>query len=133
MEPAAPVQKSLLKFYFDALGLEFALLLPLAGLAAFLLALVLVIRGRGPMAGVALLLAVSLPMLVGIYAAIDGAIQAYMVIATSPVIPKQSEVAEGWSMALVAPQIGMYFMAPAFLVALVGTTVRTVFGRSESR
>lgn len=131
MEPTAPVQTSLLKFYVDALGLQYVALLPLAGLVALALTLALVIRGRGPMAASGLVLAISLPMLVGLYGAIDGAMQSYLVIATSPTSPKPSELALGWSMALVSAQVGMCLMLPSLLVGTIGASLRALLARDE--
>jgi len=47
---AEPVQQSLLSWMFTALGFPYVVLLPLAGFLCFLLALIVVIRGKGPMA-----------------------------------------------------------------------------------
>jgi hypothetical protein len=131
MEPTAPVQTSLLKFYVDALGLQYVALLPLAGLVALALTLALVIRGRGPMAASGLVLAISLPMLVGLYGAIDGAMQSYLLIATSPTSPKPSELALGWSMALVSAQVGMWLMLPSLLVGTIGASLRALLARDQ--
>ncbi|MDZ4780473.1 MAG: hypothetical protein SGJ19_09500, partial [Planctomycetia bacterium] len=93
----APVQQSSVAWLFDALGVQYTVLLLLAGLIGFLIALAVVLRGRGPMAAAALLLAVSLPLLVGVYGAFDGAMESLFVIAQSTVAPRPSEIAAGVS------------------------------------
>lgn len=125
-EFGGPAPPSLLSWFFHALGVQYTILLPLAGLLSFVLALALVLRGRGPMATAALLLAVALPLLVGVYGALDGAIMSFIVIARSSVTPKPSEVAQGVAMSLVTPMAGTWAMAPAFLVAVVGSLVRSL-------
>lgn len=45
-----PVQQTLLGWMFTALGFPYVIVLPLAGFLCFLLALVVVLRGNGPMA-----------------------------------------------------------------------------------
>jgi hypothetical protein len=125
-EAYAPPQESLLHFYYAALGLRYAVMLPLAGLVSFALVLLVVIRGRGPLASAALLISLSLPLLVGLHAALDGLLASYQVIAYSSTQPKPSEIAQGWSMALVAPLTGMFLMGPSLLTALVGSVVRSL-------
>lgn len=127
-----PVRQSFLSWLFQSLGLGYAVLLPLAGLFSFFLVLVIVIRGRGPFAGVALVLICHVPMLVGIFAAIQGAIISYSVIAMSSNAPKPSEVAAGISAALIAPMVGMVMMVPAYATAAVGATARSLFGRERT-
>ena len=127
-----PVQQSFLNWMMAALGFNYAILLALAALAAFVLASIIVVRGRGPMAGVALVFIVPVPMLIGIFAAIQGAMSTYIVIATSGATPKPSELATGISMALVAPLAGMLLMVPSFAVAAIGCFVRALLDRPDS-
>jgi hypothetical protein len=122
----APAPHSKLSWFFSALGLQYSLLLPLAALVAFILTLLLVIRGRGPLASAALMFAVSLPLLVGVYGFFDGMIAGFIIIAQSVVSPKPSEYAQGISTALVTPLVGMFLMAPSFLVALFGSFIRAM-------
>lgn len=110
---------------FSALGLSYVILLPLAGLLCFVLALILVLRGKGPMAVASLILIVHIPLLIGVFAAIQGAMASYTVIAMSSASPKPSEVAAGISTALVAPMVGMLFMIPGYVTAALGSFVRS--------
>jgi hypothetical protein len=103
----------------------YAIVLPLAGLICFLLALILVLRGKGPMAAAGLILIVHVPLLIGVFAAIQGAIASYTLIAMSATTPKPSELAAGISMALVAPMVGMVLMVPGYATAALGAIIRS--------
>ncbi|MGD9645444.1 MAG: hypothetical protein AB7U73_07015 [Pirellulales bacterium] len=127
-ESYEPVRQSLLHFYYSALGLQYSVLLPLAAMIGLALVLLIVMRGRGPLASAALLISLSLPLLVGVYAALDGLLVSYQVIAYSTSMPKPSEYAQAYAMALVAPQLGMFLMAPSLLAALIGSVLRAVRG-----
>src|SRR5438045_1609322 len=96
-----PVRQGLAAYYYNALGPMYVLLLPMSALFGFVLTLLLVLRGKSPFLVPALLLAISLPLLVGIYATADGLIESMQVIATSTTMPKPSELAQGYSMSLI--------------------------------
>jgi hypothetical protein len=120
MSPSAEfVEQSYLSWMFTSLGV-YALLLPLAGLLCFLLALVIVVRGKGPMAAASLILIVHVPLLIGVFGAIHGGIASYQVIAVSATTPKPSDVAAGISTALFAPLVGMMLMVPGYATAAIG-------------
>ena len=125
MPEAEPIRQSFLSWFFNALGFQYAILLPLAGLMCFLLALILVLRGKGPMAAAGLILIVHVPLLIGVFAAIQGGIASYTVIAMSVTTPKPSEVAVGISTALVAPMVGMFLMVPGYATAALGAIIRS--------
>ena len=72
MEADQPVQQSLVNWILTALGFPYMIVLPLAGILCFSLALILVIRGKGPMAAAALILIVHVPLLIGVFAALQG-------------------------------------------------------------
>lgn len=128
-----PVRQSFLQWIFMALGLKYTLLLPLAAFVAFVLTLVILLRGRGPMAAAALIFIVPMPFVIGIYGAIEGQIAVYQVIAATAVQPKPSELAEGTSMALATPMVGMLLMVPAYLLATAGLIVRSLMAGLERR
>ena len=117
---------------FTALGLPYVILLPLAGFLSFLFALIIVLRGKGPMAGAALILIVHVPLIIGVFAAIQGAIASYTVIAMSAATPKPSEVAAGISTALVAPLVGMLLMVPGYATAALGASIRSLGANAEA-
>ena len=87
MPEAEPIRHSMLSWLAHALGFSYAILLPLAGLICFLLALFLVVRGKGPLAPAGLVLIVHVPLLLGVFAAIQGGIASYSVIAMSATMP----------------------------------------------
>lgn len=121
----SPPRQSMLMWTFRSLGWRYSLALPLAGLVAFALALILVIRG-GSNAGSALLFVVPIPLLVGMFGFLDGMIAGFQVIATPGHAPRPWELAEGISTALLTPVVGMLLMAPAYLVAMGGLFIRTI-------
>lgn len=126
------LQQSLLSWMFAALGLPYVILLSLAGGLCFLFALVLVLRGKGPMAAASLVLVVHVPFFIGILGAIQGAIACYLVIASSADAPKPSEMAEGISSALVAALVGMIAMVPAYTTAVLGAFIRALTAKNET-
>lgn len=125
-EAFAPPQESLLRFYYSALGLRYSVMLPLSAIVGFVLVVVILKRGRGPLASAALLISLSLPLLVGLHGALDGLFLGFHMIAVSDTQPKPSEIAQAWSMALVAPLLGMMLVGPSLLAALVGSVVRSL-------
>lgn len=134
MEPdIAPIRESYLHWLFMALGLKYTVLLPLAGLVAFVLALILVVRGRAPLAGAALFFVVPMPFLIGIYGAIEGTIEMYQVVGLMSTQPKPSELAHGISMALATPMVGMLLMVPAYAVAVIGLLIRAMFENNSAK
>ena len=116
---------------FTALGFPCVILLPLTALVCFVLALIIVVRGKGPMAAASLILIVHIPLLIGVFAAIQGGIASYTVIAMSAATPKPAEVAAGISTALVAPMVGMILMIPGYATAALGSFVRSFVGNAE--
>ncbi len=126
MEADQPVQQSLVNWILTALGFPYMIVLPLAGILCFAFALILVIRGKGPMAAASLILIVHVPLLIGVFAALQGGIASYVVIATSESTPKPAEVAAGISTALIAPLVGIILMVPGYAIAALGAMIRAV-------
>lgn len=133
MPDAEPIRQSYLSWLFNALGLQYAILLPMAGLICSLLALILVLRGKGPMAAAGLVLVVHVPLLIGVFAAIQGVSASYAIIAVSETTPKPSELAVGISMALAAPMVGMVLMVPSYATAALGAIFRSLVADSAQR
>lgn len=123
-----PRQQSYLEFFFHSLGWRYSLLLPMAALAAFVLVLVLVIRGKGNSLPAALILIVPLPIFVAIMGVVDGMLASFAVISMSDTAPKPSVWAEGISMSLVTVLVGMMLAVPGYLLAVVGTSIRSLRG-----
>ncbi|MCO6457949.1 MAG: hypothetical protein J5I93_21815 [Pirellulaceae bacterium] len=101
-------------------------MLPLAAIVCFGLVLLIVLRGKGPLAAAALVLIVHVPLLIGIYAALEGMLASYTVIAASSSTPKPADVATGVSTALVAPLVAMLLMVPSYATAAIGALVRAL-------
>ncbi len=125
-------QESFLVFLFRSLGMRYAFLIPLVALAAFVIVLIVVIRGKGPFAVSAMVFAIAMPLLVGLNGALDGMLASYQVIAMSTQSPKPNEIAQGVSMSLVAPLVAMFFTTPAFFTALVGSLLRSLLPDSQT-
>jgi hypothetical protein len=132
MNETDPIQQSLLGWAMSALGSTYIILLPLSALLSFVFVLVLLFRGRGPMAAASVLLFVHAPLMIGIYAAVQGLINSYSVIAMGGATPKPADVAVGFSTALFAPVVAMLLMVPSYVADTIGTFVRAVFSRPDS-
>lgn len=122
---SGPPQRSFLSWVLQALGYEYALLLPLAALVCLVLTLVVAIRGKGPMAGVALVLIAPVPFLIGLFAGMRHTILALNAIAVGAGPSEVSRLAEAISSALVAPLVGLVMTAPGYGVASVGSLIRS--------
>lgn len=126
-----PVRESYAHWLYMALGFKYVLLLSLSSILGFVLSLIVVARGRGPLAGAALVFIVPMPFFIGVYGAVDGMIAMYSLIAASTMQPRPSHLAQGISLSLAAPLIGTLLMAPAYLVATVGLFVRSLAAKPE--
>jgi hypothetical protein len=126
-----PAPQSMLSWMASSLGIGYLVLLPLAGLLCFVLTLIVVIRGKGPMAAAAVVLIAPVPFLIGIFAGIQGMISSYQVIAMSGATPRPSEMAAGISTALFAPLVGLMLTSPAYATAVLGALIRGFASRAE--
>ena len=132
VEQAEPLPQSLLSWATSALPEPFLLLLLLAGFVSFVLALILVTRGKGAMAAASIVLVVHVPVFIGVVAALNGAISALIVISSSQTAPKPVEIAGGVAAALVGPMLGIVLAAPGYGVAAIGAFVRSFRSGTES-
>lgn len=121
-----PVGSSFLHWMYLALGVKFSILLPLAGIVACAMTAFLVVRGRGPFAATATVLMVTLPLWVGLYGALESLITSYRIIGAAADGPKLNETADAFFWSLAAPLVGVLMMIPAFLAAVIGSTVRAL-------
>jgi hypothetical protein len=128
MEMREVFTKSYLHTYFVALGPTFALLLPISALVAFVLTLLLVRRGRGEALGPALLIIVPMPVYVGTFAAIYGVLSFLPPIPKLNTQPSHLDVAFELWMADICVFSGMLLSTPAYLTAVIGTTIRSFRG-----
>lgn len=116
-------RESFLMWMIRCMG-PIGLLIPVAGLCSFALTLVVVIRGKGPFAFAALVFLVPIPFLLGLFGTIQGMILS-LVIATSTVAPKPSEISDGIATSLFNPMLGLVFMTPSYLAATIGAIFRS--------
>lgn len=123
-----PQQQSYLEFVFMSLGVRYTLLLPLAALVSFVLVLVLVLRGKGPWLSAAIVLLVPLPLYVGILGLVDGLMSSFQVVAMSESNPRPSDLAQGVGMSLVSVLVGINLSIPGYLLAVIGTIIRSLAG-----
>jgi hypothetical protein len=130
---AEPIRQSDFSWLLNALGLQYAIPLPLAGLFCFLLALTPVLRGKGPIAGAGLMLFVHVPPLIGVFAAMEHLRASYSVNQGSLTTPNPSALAEADSSALVAPMVGMVLMVPGCATAAFGASNRSFGADSAQR
>jgi len=126
-----PVQRSLLSWMFNAIGLFYGLVLPLAGFVIFIGACLVVARSRRPAVIAAYLVFLPLPLLIGVYGSIRGFIASYSVIAMSTSTPNPAEVAEGISTALFTSLVGLMVTFPAYFVLAIGLFTRTLFSQKK--
>lgn len=129
----APMQQqSFLVWFISALGWRYSLLLPFVAAIAFILTVIIVLRGRGPYATAALLLIVPMPLIVGMVGVVDGLMNSLMVIAMSSTSPKPSALAEGVSTSLVTAMAGFLLMFPTYMLAMLGMFARSL-GRNPEK
>ena len=116
-------------WFLESLGFG-GLMVAAAGLAAFVLTLFVVFRGKGSAVGPALLLIVPLPVLVSVFSVLQGMIVSFFVISHSDNQIKASEVPAAISATLVTPIFGLLSMAPSYVLALLFLVYRS--GKSDS-
>jgi hypothetical protein len=126
-EMPMPVPQSFLMWVITTLGIN-TLLLPLCALVSFLLTLLLVLRGKGPLTGIALLFIVPAPLLWGCFAALKASIASFSVLALSDSSPPPSAIVAGVAEALLLPLAGLMTMVPSYLTAVIGLVVRSFQG-----
>ena len=122
-------QQSMLSWVLSALGSTYTILLPLSALISFIAVLVLVFRGKTPMAVAAILLCVLAPSMIGLFAFLQGTIYAYYEIANGGATPEMPKVVEANATSLVPPFAALFMSIPTYAVATIGTFFRS-FPRS---
>ena len=133
MSEAAPANISYLQWMYQSLGVPYVFLLPLVGLICFILTLIIVLRGKGAMSVAALVLVVHAPLMLGIFAGIQGMIASYQIVAMSQATPQPAQLAEGTSTALFAPMVGMALVAPSYAMAAIGAIIRSFTGNADPK
>ncbi|MEQ8785716.1 MAG: MotA/TolQ/ExbB proton channel family protein [Pirellulaceae bacterium] len=126
-------ERSLLTWMLEALGLFYGVLLPLAGLAVFVGACLVVAMNRRPSVIAAYLVFVPLPFLIGIFGTFDGFIRSFSVIAQANGTPGIVPISQGISTGLFTSLIGMLVMFPSYFVVAIGLFLRTVGWGDEGK
>ena len=120
--------ETLLGWIFEAAGPLCLLILVLSGVASFIMTLAIVRKGKGPLAGSALMLAVLMPFFVGLYFAVEGSMRNLVFLSMNP---DQEFRATGLATALFVFLIGMVLMIPSYLLAVIAATLRSRSKKAE--
>ncbi len=124
-------QQSFLGMLLTALG-TYAVLIPLAAVASSVLILILILRGREPFAGFAVLLIAPLPLVVGMIGAIHSGISTTAALANSS-NPSPNGIWQALMIALFFPAFGLLMLIPGYSLAVLGSVVRTMSGAGTNR
>jgi len=100
-------QQSVLGWLFEGLGLFYGILLPLVFFIGFVLSVIVLIRGKGPMPAVFLVLIVHLPFLIGGLGTLSSLAMNQFVIAQGGGTPDPGKLAESISLANVTMLVGL--------------------------
>jgi hypothetical protein len=117
--------QSFLGWIIQVLGFKYGILLTVSALVGFVLTLIVVRRGKGSMAGVALALIMPVPFLIGVYSSIEYVVSYYLFMAVQPPAPQSGHEAGVKAVMLVLPMVGMLLMAPSYILAIIGSLLRS--------
>ncbi len=126
MASSEAVPQSFLSMTFQSLGFFYTAALFFAALVSFVLTIVILVRGRGPMSAAALVLIVNVPLMIGLFAAFQGMIASMQVMAMSGSTPKPAELMAGFATAMFAPLTALFLMVPSYSVAAIGAFIRSM-------
>jgi hypothetical protein len=116
--------KSLVELVYAALGLKYAILLPLSALVSFVLVLGIIVKGKGPTVGPALVLTSLLPLFVGLLATTGGFVDSLLVLQVAANPPPAAEMLVGFAGSAVPIWTALVLGAPGYLTAVVGGCIR---------
>jgi hypothetical protein len=127
----AQAEKPLLVWMFDVVGLNYLLFIVLSSVASFLITLTIVRKGKGALAGSALILAVLMPFFITLcFAALDG-VTIFMLVARNPEWTFEPSDALFPATVFFRLVIGMFLMIPSYLLAMIAATVRSRSTKAE--
>lgn len=106
------------------------LFIVMSALVVFVLTIVVVTRGRGPIVGPTLVLLLHGPFAISVMATLNSLVNSFSVLAMSDQVIKASIWAEALAEALLLPLEALLLTAPSYLIAVVALLVRSL-GRSE--
>lgn len=124
-------QQSPLAWLLRALGLRYAVLLPLYALLALVLATLAIWKFKTPYLTAVLIAVVPLPFYCGAIGVIDGLVASMSVISLSGATPKTSEIADGAAMSLVSAQVGLILTLPLYGIAVIALCLRAFVRQPE--
>lgn len=117
-----------LRFLIEVQG-GYAILIPVAAVISVLLTLLLVLRGREPFAGFAILLVAPLPLIISLIGSLHSGIHtSFLLVKAADTHPNGMWLVFGISLLFV--MIGLLHSAPSYGVAIFGLMLR-VASRSE--
>lgn len=123
---AEPVQQSFLSWMMESVGPVYLIVLVLLGLLLLIGGSIVVLASRRPGVIAACLAFVPLPLLIGLLGMLQGMLQSFSIVATSSVQPKPSELAAGYSAAMMTPLLAIAVTIPGLLVLATGLLVRSI-------
>lgn len=129
--PAEPL--SLMSWMMMSLGPFYGLVIPLAGLAVFIGACIVVASNRRPAVIAAFLVFLPLPLMIGMFGSVHGFISSFQIIATGGATPKPSDVAMGISTGLFTTLVGLLVTFPSFFVLAFGLFFRTLLEKPSGK
>ena len=127
----AQAGESLLGWMFDAVGPLYLLIIVLSSVASFLMTLTIVRKGKGPLAGSALILAVLMPFFITLYFAVLDGLTIFMGVARNPEWTFKPGDAIFPAKACFSLVMGMFLMIPSYLLAMIAATVRSRSTKAE--
>ena len=122
--------ESVLEYCQRSMGAMYGFPLPAAAFFSFVLVLLVVIRGRGPTVGPALVLLVPMPVYLGLLGTLDGLLAAGRIMEQSGVEPELWALGGAGASSLVTLVVGTMLTIPAFLTGAIGAFVRAMIAKA---
>jgi hypothetical protein len=117
---------SLVQWFLGAMGWFWTLSIMLSGFAVFIGACLVVGLNRRPGVIATYLVFLPLPVLIGLFACIDGRLNAYRVLDTASGEPRLRQLALAEATSLVSVYTGMLVTIPSYFVIAFGLLVRAI-------
>jgi hypothetical protein len=118
--------KSIVEFVTTSFLSPFGVLILISAILAFFIAVSVISRGNGPLAGVALILAVLMPAMLGVLGMLTGWVNALLVMSTSDTQMKAADFAAGLAGSVLQMSVALWLSMPTLLVCIVGAWMRSL-------
>lgn len=128
----APAKKSYLMWAFESMGIFYSLVLPAAGLAVFLGAILVVALNRRPGVIAAYLVFLPLPLLIGVFGSVHGLIFSLSAISSSGSDLPARVLVAAWPSALFTTYFALLVSFPSYFIVAIGLFVRAILWRPEN-